>query len=298
MPEIVVLSGKGGAGKTSVTAAFAAMSRNAVLCDLDVDAPDLHILLAPRNSQREPFVSGHLAAIDPARCDGCGECAARCRYGAVSAADRDRFVIHPAHCEGCKVCVALCPRQAILFTPRACGVSAVSDTRFGPFIHARLDPGAENSGRLVALLRQKAKVLAKEQGRDLILADGAPGIACPVVSSITGATLAVLVTEPTPSGSHDLGRVAALCDHFRLPTAVLLNKADLNPDEAARIEDACRDAGRPILGRLPYSPDVTAAMAARQTLPEYGGPLAGALAEAWDNVLALAAVPRPQRNPF
>lgn len=298
MPEIVVLSGKGGAGKTSVTAAFAALSRNAVLCDLDVDAPDLHILLAPRGSRREPFVAGHLAAIDPARCDGCGECADRCRYGAVSAADRDRFVINPAHCEGCKVCVVLCPRQAILFTPRTCGVSAVSDTRYGPFVHARLDPGAENSGRLVALLRQKAKALAKEQGRDLILADGAPGIACPVVSSMTGATLAVLVTEPTPSGSHDLGRVAALCDHFRLPTAVLLNKSDLNADEAARIEDACRDAGRPILGRLPYSPDVTAAMAARQTLTEYGGPLADALAEAWDNVLALAAAPKPQRNPF
>ncbi|KHK03829.1 ATP-binding protein [Desulfovibrio sp. TomC] len=299
MREIVILSGKGGAGKTSVTAAFAALAQNAVLCDLDVDAPDLHILLAPTNTLREAFVAGHLASVHADACDGCGECAGRCRFGAVVQTPEGHYAVNPAHCEGCKVCVALCPRQAIDFTPRTCGLSAVSDTRFGPLVHAQLDPGAENSGRLVALLRSKAKALAKARGLDFIISDGAPGIACPVVSSLSGANLAVLVTEPTPSGTHDLIRVASLCDHFRLPSAVILNKADLNADEAARIGDFCADTGRPVIGRLPYSPDVVRAMTARVTLPEYGGPLANTLADLWQTVAALAAAPsRPQLQPL
>lgn len=294
MREIVVLSGKGGAGKTSLTAAFAALAERKIVCDLDVDAPDLHILLDPTHTVPEEFVSGHLAAIDPDLCDGCGRCRDLCRFDAVATGPDGRCAIDPDRCEGCKVCVALCPREAIAFLPRVCGYHAVSDTRFGRLVHARLDPGAENSGRLVSLLKRKARDLARKDGCDLILCDGAPGIACPVISSLSGATLVVLVTEPTPSGTHDLLRVAGLCDHFRLPVGVVINKADLNPGEAARIEAHCAKRGYALLGRLPHHPDVTRAMVRKLTLPEYGGPLADTVADLWQAIRNLAeACPRP-----
>ena len=294
MREIVVLSGKGGAGKTSVTAAFAALAENKVVCDLDVDAPDLHILLDPQNTAAEEFLSGNIAQVEESDCDGCGICRGVCRFEAVTITARGKAAIDPRRCEGCKACVALCPRRTIAFPPRVCGYFARSDTRFGPLIHARLDPGGENSGRLVALLKRKAKEMAEKQGRDLILCDGAPGIACPVISSLSGATLAVLVTEPTPSGIHDLMRVAGLCDHFRLPTAVIVNKADLNEAETARIEAFCAAGGHTLIGRVPYHPDVTRAMVQKQTLPEYGGPLAASVASLWDAITNLAGhAPRP-----
>ncbi len=288
MREIVVLSGKGGAGKTSLAAAFAALASNKVVCDLDVDAPDLHILLDPADTMRQDFVSGSLAVIDPVSCNGCGICRDMCRFEAVSAAPSGTHAIDPHRCEGCKTCVVFCPSRAIDFRPRTCGTWAVADTRFGPLVHARLHPGAENSGKLVTLLKRQARALAKRQGLDLVLCDGAPGIACPVISSLSGATLAVLVTEPTPSGTHDLLRVADLCAHFRLPAAVIVNKADLNPDEAGRIEKACAGHGLALLGRLPHAPDVTRAMMAKKTLPEYGGPLADAVAGLWESIERLA----------
>ncbi|UJX39354.1 ATP-binding protein [Desulfovibrio sp. JY] len=288
MREIIILSGKGGAGKTSFTAAFAALAKKKVVCDLDVDAPDLHILLDPSDEAREPFISGNLAVIDQDVCDGCGICKETCRFDAVIAGPDGKCRIEESRCEGCKACVVLCPRQAIAFPPRTCGFSAVASTRFGPLVHARLDPGAENSGRLVMLLKQKARKLAEMEGLDLILCDGAPGIACPVISALSGASLAVLVTEPTPSGSHDLKRVADLCAHFKLPAGVIINKADLNPDEAARIEDYCTRNGLALLGHLPHHPDVTRAMVARKTLPEYGGPLADDIRRLWDATIALA----------
>ena len=288
MREIIVLSGKGGAGKTSLTAAFAALAQNKVLCDLDVDAPDLHILLDPADDARESFISGNIAVVDPDACDGCGICQETCRFDAVVVGADGKCRIEESRCEGCKACVVLCPRKAIAFPPRTCGFSAIATTRFGPLVHARLDPGAENSGRLVMLLKQKARKLAEMEGLDLVLCDGAPGIACPVISALSGASLAVLVTEPTPSGSHDLARVADLCAHFKLPAGVIVNKADLNPDETRRIEEYCHLHGLTLLGSLPHSPDVTRAMVAGKTLPEYGGPLAEAVARLWDATIALA----------
>ncbi|MFP5259853.1 MAG: ATP-binding protein [Acidobacteriota bacterium] len=294
MREIVVLSGKGGAGKTSLTAAFAALARNKILCDLDVDAPDLHILLDPFNTDRRAFVSGNLARINANRCDGCGLCQELCRFGAVGPGPDGTRQVLPHRCEGCKTCVALCPRGAIDFLPRTCGFHAVSDTRFGKLVHARLDPGAENSGRLVTLLKKQARELAKRDGLELILCDGSPGIACPVISALSGASLAVLVTEPTPSGIHDLKRVAGLCDHFRLPVAVIINKYDLNPKEAAGIGSYCAAGGYVLLGCLPHHPDVTRAMVQKRTLPEYGGPLAGIVAGLWNGIINLAGkTPRP-----
>ena len=267
MREIVVISGKGGTGKTSITAAFAHLAENKVICDLDVDAPDLHLLLEPHVLRREDFHSGHEAVIDPERCTGCGTCQDMCRFGAVLE-DDGRYRIDPLRCEGCKVCVAFCPEGAIDFPPRHCGTRYVSDTRFGPMVHAQLFPGQENSGRLVSELKKEARKLAGEMGRDLILCDGSPGIGCPVISSLSQANLAVVVTEPTPSGLHDLERVAALCEHFRIRVAVIVNKHDLNPDHTAAIEELCRARGYTLAGRLPHDTVVTEAMVARKAVTE------------------------------
>lgn len=301
--EIVIISGKGGTGKTSVTGAFAALAArrgDTVICDLDVDAPDLHLLLAPRPEREEDFISGHEARIDPALCVGCGVCAQACRFGAIRE-EGAVFAVDALRCEGCKVCVALCPAGAVEFPPRHCGRRAVSTTRFGPMVHAQLFPGQENSGRLVSLLKTEARALAKERGLGLILCDGAPGIGCPVISSLSGVDLAVAVTEPTPSGRHDLERVAELCAHFRVPLAVLVNKADLNPGAAAELAALCRAQGHEPLGELPYDPAFVQAMVQGKVVTELPpSPTSEILAQAWEHVLRLAGRParRAPLQPF
>jgi MinD superfamily P-loop ATPase len=260
MREIIIISGKGGTGKTSLTGVFAHLAAHKIICDLDVDAPDLHLLLNPARERQEEFFSGHEALIDPTKCDGCGLCASLCQFGAIRENGGDGFAVDPLRCEGCKVCVAFCPAAAIGFPEKHCGRWYVSATRFGPLVHAQLFPGAENSGRLVMVLKQQARELAKARGADLVLCDGAPGIGCPVISSLSGAHLAVAVTEPTPSGRHDLERVAELCGHFQTPLAVIINKYDLNPEETSRIAAFCRDQSFPELARLPHDLAVTRAM--------------------------------------
>jgi MinD superfamily P-loop ATPase len=267
MREIVVISGKGGTGKTSVTAAFAHLAENTVICDLDVDAPDLHLILEPRVVREEAFHSGHEAVIDPEDCIGCGICLQMCRFGAV-AAHGEKFRVDPLRCEGCKVCVSFCPQEAINFPSRHCGMSYVSETRFGPMVHAQLFPGQENSGRLVSVLKKQARRMAEERGHDQILCDGSPGIGCPVISSLSQASLAVIVTEPTPSGRHDLERVATLCEHFRIKVAVIVNKYDLNAEHEAGIEELCRTKGYVLAGRLPHDTAVTEAMVQRRAVTE------------------------------
>lgn len=304
MREIVVISGKGGTGKTSVCAALAhlasAGSRGAgqgvVICDLDVDAPDLHLLLAPVPRRREAFISGNEAVIDRERCTRCGTCAGLCRFGAVRQ-EGDAFGIDPLRCEGCGVCFRLCPAGSIAFPERECGEWYISDTRFGLMAHALLNPGQENSGRLVSLLKQQARELARENGAQTILCDGSPGVGCPVISSLSGATLAVAVVEPTPSGVHDFERVAALCDHFRIPVALIINKADLNPAETARIRALAEEKGRTVAAELPFSPDVMRAMIAGKALTETDSPLAGLLAGAWKTIDGLAARADSRKTP-
>lgn len=292
MPEITVISGKGGTGKTTVTGAFAHLAGNAVICDLDVDAPDLHLILNPERETAADFHAGHLAVIDPARCSGCGVCMEVCRFGAV-AANGDGYAVNPLACEGCKTCVALCPAGAIDFPIRRCGRRYRSRTRFGPLIHAQLFPGAENSGLLVSLLRKDARELAAQSGRDIVLSDGAPGIGCPVIGSLTGTQLAVLVTEPTPSGRHDLERIAELCARFEVPAAVILNKADIGGEAAETLRDTCRMRRLPILAEIPYDPAVTAAMIAGRTVTEAGvDAVAAPLRAAWAAVLELTAARR------
>jgi len=211
-----------------------------------------------------------VALINEDKCQQCRLCQEMCRYGAVINHDDGHYSVDSLRCEGCKVCVEFCPDEAIDFPETHCGQWFISSTRFGPMVHARLFPGEENSGRLVALLKQEAKKLAEEQGLDFILSDGAPGIGCPVISSLSGTNLAVLVTEPTPSGRHDLERVASLCDHFKVPTAVIINKYDLNLEETEKIELFCRDNNYVVVGKLPHDPVITEAMVKRLAVTELG----------------------------
>ena len=280
MREIVVISGKGGTGKTTVSAAFAHLAENKVICDLDVDAPDLHILLEPKERETHAFVSGHKASIRHDACLSCGKCAALCAFDAISL-QNDGYAVDPLRCEGCGVCAHLCPAKAMDFEEQHCGDWHVSDTRFGPMVHALLFPGQENSGKLVSLLKSEARSLAKAQGLDTVLCDGSPGVGCPVISSLSGASLAVGVVEPTPSGRHDFQRVADLCRHFRVPLAVIINKADLNEKEADAMAEECAQRGDTLLGRLPFDPVVTRAMVARKALTEFDNPVGNRLKDMW-----------------
>ena len=280
MREIVVISGKGGTGKTTVSAAFAHLAENKIICDLDVDAPDLHILLDPAVQQTEAFISGNEAEIRQADCVKCGQCQKLCSFEAIQF-DGSNYSVDPLRCEGCGVCVKLCPAKAIDFPEGHCGDWYVSDTRFGQMVHAQLFPGQENSGKLVGLLKTEARKRAREQKLETILCDGSPGVGCPVIASLSGATLAVGVVEPTPSGRHDFTRVADLCRHFRVPLAVIINKADLNPAEADAIEAMCAENGHTLLGRLPFDPVVTQAMVRRQALTEFDNPVGNALKDMW-----------------
>jgi MinD superfamily P-loop ATPase len=263
--EIVILSGKGGTGKTSLVGALAALIPEKILVDCDVDAPDLHLLLAPQIQNREEFLGGRKARIISRLCTSCGECRAVCRFEAIS----EEYRVDETACEGCGICVHFCPFGAIDFPPVICGEWFQSATRFGPLIHARLAPGQENSGLLVALIRGKARDLAAEKGVPLILVDGPPGIGCPVISSLTGASGVLLVTEPTLSGLHDLDRIVSLSRHFKVLPLVLINKADLNPDMADRLKAYCRENGLGLVGTLPYDPAVTEAMVRGQTILEW-----------------------------
>lgn len=292
MREIVIVSGKGGTGKTSLTAAFAGMAGNALVCDLDVDAADLHLLLDPQVERREDFISGHEAVIDPGSCTGCGTCAAMCRFGAVREAG-GVCSVDPRRCEGCKVCVAFCPAGAASFREKLCGEWYVSQTRFGAMVHARLNPGEENSGRLVALLKKQARDMAARDGQDVILCDGSPGIGCPVISSLSGADLAAVVTEPTPSGLHDLERVLGLCGHFGIPACVIVNKWDLSPAVTAEIEALCAREGREVVARVPHDERVFEAMIRGRAVTELpGAPFGDVLRQAWRRMIALAETGR------
>ncbi|MDD4919055.1 MAG: ATP-binding protein [candidate division Zixibacteria bacterium] len=256
--EIVIVSGKGGTGKTSLAASFAVLAGNAVIADCDVDAADLHLVLAPRLLERHEFMSGNEAVIRPADCTACGLCRELCRYGAV-VEDQGKFAIDPVSCEGCGVCVRFCPAKAIDFPERSCGEWMISETRCGTLFHARLKAAAENSGKLVTTVRRAARRRAEETSAPLLLVDGPPGIGCSVIASLTGATLAAVVTEPTVSGEHDLKRVLALARHFKVPAAVCVNKWDINTSVTERIERAAVAADASLAGRVRYDKGVTTA---------------------------------------
>jgi len=284
--ELVIISGKGGTGKTSVTASFAVLAAGrAVLVDCDVDAADLHLVLTPKISSTHDFISGHEARIVADSCMQCGLCKRLCRFDAIqlakNAEGRLCYSIDPVGCEGCGVCVRFCPVTAIEFPDRLCGKWMISETRCGTLVHACLSAAAENSGKLVSTVRREARQLAEAQKRSLIITDGPPGIGCPVIASLTGATQVLVVTEPTVSGEHDLLRVLTLSRHFEIPTAVCVNKWDINPEMTERIEAKARAAGVQIAGRIRYDPAVTTAQIQAKAVVELDAPSAADMREVW-----------------
>lgn len=281
MNELTIISGKGGTGKTSIVASFAALAREKVLADADVDAADLHLILAPEIKHEEDFKGGRTARIDLATCTECGECLERCQFNAIS----PDFVVDKIDCEGCGVCVHFCPVDAIDFSQNICGKWYVSETQFGPMVHAKLGIAEENSGLLVSLVRNQAKVLAEERGLDTIIVDGPPGIGCPVIASITGTSAVLIVTEPTLSGLHDLERVGGLVAHFKIPTLACVNKFDLNEEMSNQIADYCARNQVKLLGRIPYDTAVTHAMVAGKSIVEFSdGKVSNAIKEIWHKV--------------
>ncbi|MEA5097001.1 MAG: ATP-binding protein [Burkholderiaceae bacterium] len=285
MKELVILSGKGGTGKTSISASFAVLSGQSVIADCDVDAADLHLVLSQHVQEQHDFYSGHLAVIRPEDCIDCGICIAPCRFGGVIEVDKvvtgASYAIDSVACEGCGVCVLVCPTKAIDFPERRCGIWMRSETRCGPMVHAQLGVAAENSGKLVTHVRTEARRIAEQQSRDLIIIDGPPGIGCSAIASITGTSLALIITEPTVSGKHDLERVLALTRHFGVASAVCINKWDLNPAMTEQIENRSLQLGARLAGRVRYDRSVTLAQMQGLAVVETDAPSSEDIRSIW-----------------
>jgi len=264
MQEVVVLSGKGGTGKTSIVGSLAALVKSKVLVDCDVDAATLHLLLQPAIREKHEFWSGQVAVINEEKCTQCGLCQEQCRFAAIKDFNVDTF-----SCEGCGFCSHICPAEAITLKENMAGHWFISDTRYGSLVHARLGIAQENSGKLVALVRQQARQMAEKEGANYIISDGPPGIGCPVISSLSGANVALLVTEPTLSGIHDLERVLGVCQHFGVPALMCINKYDINEDNTRQIEKFCLGQGVEVATRIPFDNTVTKAMVAGLPVVEY-----------------------------
>ncbi len=290
MKEIVIISGKGGTGKTSITASLAWLGgTDIVVADCDVDAADMHLLLKPDFARSEDFYGGVIAEIDQDMCSQCGACAEVCRFDAIPVID-GKYVVEPLACEGCGYCPRVCPEDAITMHDRLSGQWIVSDIRTGAvMVHARLGIGAENSGKLVAKVKNEAKRIATEQAKEFIVVDGSPGVGCPVVSSLSGANFVVLVTEPTVSGLHDLERVHELVARFKIPCGCIINKADLNLEVAGKIQTFLDAQNIVLLAELPYDETFTRAMVAGLTITETtDGPVADLLKDCWEKIKQIA----------
>jgi MinD superfamily P-loop ATPase len=300
MKQLVILSGKGGTGKTSVAAAFAdllASDRSPyrpVLADADVDASNLELVLSPEKLSSEDFRGGPIAEIDAELCTACGICEQVCRFDAVLSlstyerGDRSEgYIIDSIACDGCAACVYQCPVEAITMHNQVVGAWFQSQSRYGPLFHAELKPAQENSGKLVTLVKQRARLFAMDEGYDLVLVDGPPGIGCPVISAVSGADLALIVTEPTASGVHDMHRVLETTDHFDVPSLVCINKADLYPQGAAEIEAFCQERDIPVVGRIPFDTAVTEAMVQGQPVTAYSrNPISQVIRRVWERVVS------------
>jgi MinD superfamily P-loop ATPase len=303
MKQLVILSGKGGTGKTSVAAGFAHLAAagelpvRVVLADADVDAANLELVLSPQPLEAHEFVGGSVAVIDPELCQGCGRCYDVCRFDAVhpplptsgeGGKGGEVYAVDPIACEGCAACVYQCPEEAIHMEPQFAGHWFRSDSRYGPLFHAALRPAQENSGKLVTLVKQQARLLALDDGYDAVIVDGPPGIGCPVISAASGADVALIVAEPTAAGIHDMERVLATTAHFRVPALVCINKADIYPEGTAQIEAYCREQGIEVVGHIPFDVTVTEAMVQGQPVIAFGpdAPASQALVAMWQRMAA------------
>lgn len=294
MKEIVVISGKGGTGKTSVMASFAALAERPVLADCDVDAADLHLVMSPDVKEEHEFSGGKNAEIIPDKCSGCGKCFELCRYNAISETTtwdifpKTIYTVDPVYCEGCGICAWFCPEKAIEFKETVNGKWFSSDTRFGPMIHAKLGIAEENSGKLVTIVKNEAKKIAQENGHPYMIVDGSPGIGCPVIASLSGANLVVIVTEPTLSGEHDLERVGELAKHFNIPAVICVNKYDLNPQITDRIKEKSVSCGFHFAGKVRYDKVVTEAQINKTTIVEFSdSPVSEDINILWRNILSV-----------
>ena len=295
MKQLVILSGKGGTGKTSLAAAFAHLALDggfpirAVLADADVDAANLELVLRPSRQETHDFTGGSVAVIDPQRCQGCGICQQVCRFDAVFPPEIEEIVytIDPIACDGCAACVYQCPEDAIHMQPQIAGRWYRSQSRYGTLFHADLFPAQENSGKLVTLVKQNARLLALDTDCQVVIVDGPPGIGCPVIAAAAGADLALIVTEPSLAGIHDLARVLETTTHFRIPSLVVINKADLYPPGTSQIEAMCAEMGVEVIGCIPFDPAVTEAMLNGEPLTAYcpDSPASHALVTAWQTVV-------------
>jgi len=265
MKQLTIISGKGGTGKTSITAAFASLAKNTIFADCDVDAADLHLILKPDIKKIISFHGLKIASINKDKCTECRKCYEHCKFGAI---DEDINIVKEA-CEGCGVCKYLCPVDAIQMVNRDSGNAYISETRFGPMTHALLKTAEEASGKLVTIVRNNAKKLAEEKQKDMIIIDGPPGIGCPVISSISGVDLVLIVTEPTLSAIHDLERILGVAYHFNIPAVVCINKYNVNLDNTEKIEHYCKNKNIEVVGKLPYDNIVTEAMIHEKNIIEY-----------------------------
>ncbi len=263
--QITILSGKGGTGKTTLTAAFAALAEDAVIADCDVDAPDLHMLLHPKIIEKQEFKGSKLAVINENKCIKCGLCREKCRFDAIT----EDLKIDPFSCEGCGVCAIVCPVNAITLTEQISGYAYISKTKFGFMVHAMLNPGEANSGKLVTLVKQNAKTLAENEDIPLIIVDGPPGIGCPVIASIADVDVGLVISEPTMSGIHDLKRVILLLKHFNIPSLVCINMYDINRDNTQKILEFCRENDIEVVGKIPFDSKVVEAMINGKTIVEF-----------------------------
>ncbi len=284
MKQITIISGKGGTGKTTLVASFAALAENIVIADCDVDAPDLHLLLHPEIVKREEFKGLNVAAMDKSKCTECGICEEACRFKAISDTGSG-YEVNPTRCEGCGVCVFVCDQDAIRLEERVSGYAFISKTKYGTMAHAQLNIAEEASGKLVTVVRNNAQRVAEEEGSELILIDGSPGIGCPVIASLTGVDLALVVTEPTMSGLHDLERILDVTRHFGITSVVCINKYDINEANSRRITGFCQERGVTIVRNIPYDPVVTEAMVAAMPVVEFSdGAVSDAIREIWVSI--------------
>ncbi len=282
MKELVVISGKGGTGKTSIVAGLASLAEKKIMTDCDVDASDLHLVLTPLSSESQIFTSGIIAEIDKKECTACGKCIKICRFDAI----KDDFTIDNFACEGCGVCAHFCPAGAIKLIEKDSGEWFVSETRHGTMVHAKLALAEGNSGKLVSLVRKEANRIGTEEGADLIITDGSPGIGCPVIASIAGANLVLIVTEPSVSGIHDMKRIVELTRHFKIKTMLCINKHDLNDENTGSIESYCKDNNIEIAARIPYDTDFVKAQVERKSIVEYSeGEASQEIKNMWEKIL-------------